>query len=78
MKSQTAKARNILYTKYNDGEYHRYTDYEADLVNAGMSQSFITRVRRDQKKSGQISYHPERCGWFVVRGNPNQLTLGDV
>lgn len=78
MKSQTQKARAILLNNYNDGEYHRYTDYEADLVDAGMSQAFITRTRRDQRKSGQISYHPNRYGWFIVRRSPTQMSLEDV
>jgi hypothetical protein len=77
MKSQTAKARNILYTHFNDGLIHQRNDFiTTTMKETGTTQEWAERHLKTFTKTQEIEWLGN--GRFVVRGNPNQLTLGDV
>lgn len=77
MKSQTAKARNILYTHFNDGLVHDKDEYR----NQTMRQLSTTQEWAD--KFLKIFTKTQEIHWlgnaqFVVTGSPTQMRLGDV
>ena len=77
MKSQTAKARNILYTHFNDGLIHDKDEYRT------LTMRRLSTTQEWSDKFLDIFAKTQEIEWlgnaqFVVRGDPNQLTLGDV
>lgn len=77
MKSQTAKARNILYTHYNDGLVHDKDEYRNQAMRQlSTTQEWADKFLKIFTKTQEIEWLGN--GRFRVRGDPNQLTLGDV
>lgn len=77
MKSQTAKARNILYTHFNDGLIHDKDEYRSRTTRTlNTTQEWADRWLDLFTKNREIEWLGN--AQFVVIGSPNQMRLGDV